>query len=117
MHTTLSALEARIVQIIEDGLRSKSVDASRAKAISKACLSELRSQMNEFQLYQAAQGLATHFPELTEIVVAAGEHYENQVRDAVVQHTSGLIQAGNLEQATSLIATALNKTQEIRPNG
>lgn len=117
MSEGLSQIEQHIVQLIEFNLRSRELDASRAKAIAQAVLLHLKSEMTEFQLFQAAESLSKNFPELTGIAAEAEEQYEQRIRDVVVSHASNLLKQGDVIAANALLANALSKDQEIRIDG
>ncbi len=117
MSEGLSGLEQHVVQLIESNLRSQEIDAGRTKLIAAAVLTHLKSEMTEFQLYQAADGLSKNFPELTGIAAEAEDQYEERIRDAVVHHAGSLLKEGNIEQASALLENALTKDQEIRIDG
>ena len=117
MSTGVVELEKRIVTLIEEGLRSRQIDAVRAQSIAQAAVMNLKDTSSDFQLYQAAEELAKSFPELTGVAAQAEEHYEDRIRDAVVSHARSLIMAGDTEQATALLFAAIAKNQEIPLNG
>ena len=117
MNQGLPELESHVLSLIQEGLLSQDIDASRAKSIAAAVLASLKPDMTGFQLYQAASSLNERFPEVAPIVAEAGAFYEDAVRDAVASHVADLIQRGNLEEASTLAGTAIEKSQEIRIDG
>ena len=117
MNQALTNLERHLVAVIRSGLESQEINAAQASSIAQASLENLKADMGEYRLYQAAVALSSNFPALKGIAAEAGNNYEDAIRDAVVRHTAELIRQGSFEEAASLLEAALTKKQEIQTNG
>ena len=102
-------IELEILQIIEGKLKSRQMDAVRAREIARYILSSLRPNLGLNQIYKIVQNFDDHFSELIPIVLEVSNDYDERVKKAVVEHVGILLKQGKIEVANILLKKATNK--------
>lgn len=107
-------IELEILQVIEDNLQTRQMDANRAKEIARHILSSLRPHMTLNQIHDVVQKFGDHFSELVPIVLEVSRDYEERVKNAVVNHVGVLLKQGKIEEANVLLKKAVNKEIKLK---
>ena len=84
-------IELEILQIIEDGLKVRKMDANRAREIAAYILNALHPHMTLNQIHDVVQNFDDHFSELIPVVLEVTRDYEEKVKNAVVNNVGILL--------------------------
>lgn len=106
-------IEKEILDIIEDRLKTREMDAIRAREIAKYILNSLRPHITLEQTRTVAQNFDDHFPELIPVVLKITNDYDNLVQKAVTEHVGKLIKQNKIDDANALLKKAINKEVKL----
>ncbi len=107
-------IELEILQIIEERLKARQMDANRAKEIANYILTSLHPHMGLTQIHDVVQNFDDHFPELVPVVIEVSRDYDEKVKKAVVEHVGILLKRGKIEEANVLLKKAVNKEIKLK---
>ena len=102
-------IENEILDIIEGRLKSREINAPRAREVAKYILSTLHPHMTLDQIHSVAQNFDEHFPELVPVVLQITNDYDDLVKKAVQEHVANLIKQNKIDEANILLKKAVNK--------
>lgn len=102
-------IEEEILQIIEEKLKERKIDANRAKEIARYVLESLHPHMDINQIHGTVQKFDDNFSELTPIVLQVSQDYDERIKKAVSDHVGNLVKQNKIGEASDLLKKALNK--------
>lgn len=106
-------IELEVLEIIEQKLKARQMDAERAREIARYVLQALHPRMDINQIYAVVQNFDDHFPELIPIVIKVSNDYEEKVKKVVGEHVGNLLKQNKIIEASKLLKKALNKQVKI----
>jgi len=106
-------VEKEILDIIEERLKAREMNAARAREIASYILSSLHPHMTLDQIQTAAQNFDEHFSELIPVVLQITSDYDNLVKKTVSEHVATLIKQNKIEEANILLKKAINKEVKL----
>lgn len=102
-------IEKEISEIIEEKLKNRQMNASRAREIAIFVLNALHPHMTLEQIHSVVQDFDDHFSELIPIVLQVSNDYEEQVIKVVEVHVNNLLKQNKVTEASDMIKRALEK--------
>lgn len=106
-------IEKEVLEIIEEKLKARQMNAQRAKEIAQYILQTLHPHMNINQIHSVAQSFDDHFPELIPVVVQVAQDYEDKVKKIVAEHVENLLKQNKVDEANTLLKRAINKEVKL----
>lgn len=106
-------IEKEVLKIIEGKLKSRQMDAERAREIARYVLQTLHPHMDINQIHNVAQSFDDNFPELIPIVLQVSQDYEDKVKKIVTEHVGNLLKQNKVEEANTLLKQAINKEVKL----
>lgn len=107
-------IELEILEIIEQKLKARQMNAQRAREIAQYVLSALHLHMDINQIHAVVQNFDDHFPELIPVVLQISNDYEKQVKKAVTEHVRNLLKQNKVDEATAILKKAINKQVKLK---
>lgn len=109
----IKKIEQEVLDIIEQKLKARQMNAQRAKEIAGYVLQALHPHMDINQIHAVVQNFDDHFPELIPVVVRVSQDYENQIKQVVTEHVGNLLKQNKVNEASNLLKKALNKELKL----
>ncbi len=106
-------IEKEILNIIEERLKAREMNALRAREVASYILSSLHPHMTLDQIHSVAQNFDDHFPELIPVVLQVTNDYDDLVKKTVQEHVATLIKQNKIEEANILLKKAINKEVKL----
>lgn len=106
-------IEKEVLEIIEEKLKARQMNAQRAKEIAQYILQTLHPHMNINEIHSVAQSFDDHFPELVPVVVQVSQDYEDKVKKIVTEHVGNLLKQNKVDEAHTILKQALNKEVKL----
>ncbi len=106
-------IEKEILDIIEERLKAREMNAARAREVASYILASLQPHMTLDQINTVAQNFDDHFPELIPVVLQITNDYDNIVKKTVQEHVASLIKQNKIDEANTLLKQAIKKKSEI----
>ena len=107
-------IELKILQIIEERLKIRQMDATKAKEIAKYILNSLHPHMRLTQIHDVVQNFDDHFSELVPIVLEVSRDYDEKIKKAVVDNVEILLKQKKINEANILLKKAVNKEIKLK---
>jgi len=107
-------VEREILQIIENSLKERQMNADRATEIARYIVSSLRPHMTFNQIHDVVQNFDEHFSELVPVVLEVSREYQEKVKNAVINHVDILIKQGKIDEAHTLLKKANNNEIKLK---
>ena len=107
-------IELEILEIIEQKLKAKQMNAQRAKEVAQYILSTLHPHMDINQIHTVVQDFDDHFPELVPVVLEVSRDYDERIKKAVVDHVGTLLKQGKIDEANTILKQATNKQIKLK---
>lgn len=107
-------IELEILQLIEDKLKARQMDATRASEIARYILGSLHHNMGLNQIHEIVQNFDDHFSELVPVVLEVSRDYDEKIKKAVVDHVGILLKQGKIDEANVLLEKAVNKEVRLK---
>lgn len=105
--------EKKILEIIEDKLKSGQMNAARAREIARYILQILHPPLTLDDIYIKVQDFDKHFPELLPAMLPVVTDYEEKIKAIVTEHAQKLIKENKIEEADTLLKQALSKQVKL----
>lgn len=109
----IKKIEQEILDIIEQKLKARQMNAERAREIARYVLQALHPRMDINQIHVVVQNFDDHFPELIPIVIKVSNDYEEKVKKIIGEHAGNLLKQNKITEASTLLNKALNKQVKI----
>lgn len=106
-------IEKEILEIIEERLKTKAMNASHAQEVANYILTSLHPHMTLDQIHAVAQNFDDHFPELIPVVLQITNDYDDLVKKTVHTHVSTLIKQNKIDEANALLKKAITKEVKL----
>lgn len=106
-------IENDILQIIEDRLKARKMDAERARTIARFILDSLHPHMTLDEIYKTVESFDDNFPELMPAVLPVANDYEEKMKIIVTQQVEKLIKENKIDEASVLMKKAFNKEVKV----
>lgn len=107
-------IELEILEIIEQKLKAREMNAQRAKEVAQYVLATLHPHMDINQIHAVVQNFDDHFPELIPVVLQVSNDYEEQVKKVVTEHVGNLLKQNKVDEATDILKKAINKQVKLK---
>ena len=107
-------IELEILEIIEQKLKARQMNAQRAKEVAQYVLGTLRPHMDINQIHAVVQNFDDHFPELIPVVLQVSNDYEEQVKKVVTEHVGNLLKQNKIDEASDILKKAINKQVKLK---
>ncbi len=107
-------IEKEVLEIIEERLKARKMNAERAREIARYILDTLKPQMSLNQIHQVVQQFDDHFPELVPVVIEVSNDYEQRIKSAVTEHVGNLLKQNKVDEANTVLKQALNKELKLQ---
>lgn len=102
-------IEEEILDIIEQRLIKREMNASRAKAIARLVLDNLHPHMTVEEIYQHVKIFDEHFSELARVVIEVENDHQEEMKNTVADRVRELIKNKKIEEASFLLKQTLTK--------
>lgn len=106
-------IEKEVLEIIEERLKAREMNAERAREIARYILDTLQPHMSLNQIHQIVQKFDDHFPELAPVVIEVSKDYEERIKSVVTEHVGSLLKQNKVDEANIMLKQALNKELKL----
>ncbi|MDP2671456.1 MAG: hypothetical protein Q8P13_03280 [bacterium] len=99
----------QVIATIKSGLETGSLRSSRASEIADFVLKKLQASLTTTEIYQLVPTFRQTFPELNELSISVGQHYEELVKNEALPKALALIRAGKIQEANQFMKSLTSK--------